>query len=120
MALLALVLSTLAVASPHVTLVAPGHAPQINTHWNYAVHVVDAGKPVSARITATLVDPIGGTHPVEFGKSTKAIVNWPFKGTFRDFIIWPPSARGVPLKLRIVVRIGNVRKTITYAVTPHA
>jgi hypothetical protein len=120
MAFLAVLLSAFAVTSPQVTLTAPGHTPKINTHWNYVVRVSDGGKPVSARITATIVDPIGGAHPVEFGKSTKTITNWPFKGVFKDFIVWPASSRGVPLKFRIVVRVGSLRKTIAYTVTAHA
>lgn len=120
MALLALVLSTLTIASPQVAFTAPGHTPKLNTHWNYVVRVTDAGKPVPARITAQIVDPIGGTHPVQFGKSTKTITNWPFTGVFRDYIIWPASSRGVPLTLRIVVRIAGARRTIAYVVTPHA
>jgi hypothetical protein len=120
MTLLAALLSAMVVASPQVTLAAPGHTPKINTHWNYVVRATDGGKPASARITAQIVDPIGNAHPVEFGKSTKTITNWPFKGVFRDFVIWPASSRGVPLKLRILVRVGGIRKTITYLVTPHA
>lgn len=120
MQLLAVVFSALAIASPHVTFTAPGHAPKINTHWVYVVRVTDAGKPVPARITAQIVDPIGGTHPVQFGKSTKTITNWPFTGVFRDYIIWPASSRGVPLTLRIVVQIAAVRKTIVYVVTARA
>ena len=120
MAFFAVLLSAFAVTSPQVTLTAPGHTPKINTHWNYVVRVSYGGKPVSARITAVIVDPIGGTHPIEFGKSTKTITNWPFKGVFKDFVIWPASARGVPLKFRIVVRVGSLRKTIAYTVTAHA
>jgi hypothetical protein len=99
---------------------APGHTAKINTHWSYAVAVTKGGKPVAARITETIVDPIGGSHPVEFGKSTKTITNWPFKGVFKDFIIWPPSSRGIPLTLRISVKAGTVTKVIRYAVTPGA
>jgi hypothetical protein len=120
MVFLASLLSALALASPQVTLTAPGHSPKINTHWNYVVRATVGGKAVSARITAQIVDPIGGAHPVQFGRNTTNVTNWPFKGVFRDYIIWPPSSRGVPLKLRIVVRVGGIRKTITYAVTPHA
>ena len=120
MQFLAVVVSTLTIASPQVTFTAPGHAPKINTHWNYVIRATDAGKPVPARITAQIVDPIGGTHPVQFGKSTKTITNWPFTGVFRDYIVWPASSRGVPLTLRIVVRIGGVRKTIAYVVTARA
>jgi hypothetical protein len=120
MALSAALLSALAVASPQVTLTAPGHTPKINTHWNYAVRVTQGGHPVRARLTAQIVDPIGGVHAVQFGKSTKNITNWPFTGVFRDYIIWPPSSRGIPLKLRLIVRVGTVRKTLVYRVTSHA
>ena len=103
-----------------VTIAAPGHSPKINTHWNYAVRATVGGKPVAGKITAQIVDPIGGRHPVEFGKSTKNITNWPFKGVFRDFIIWPPdSAVGLPLTFRVTVVAGKVRRTVDYRVTPH-
>jgi hypothetical protein len=107
-------------ATVQVTLSAPGHTPKVNTHWNYAVHATQAGKPVRAKLTASILDPIGGSHPVDFGTSTKKIANWPFTGTFRDFIVWPASSRGIPLRLRLVVVVGRTKKTITYAVTPRA
>jgi hypothetical protein len=101
-----------------VTVSAPGHTPKINTHWNYVVRVIEGGKPVAGKITEQIVDPIGGHHPVEFGKSTKNITNWPFKGEFRDFIVWPASSRGIPLKFRVIVVVGTVKRTVDYAVTP--
>ena len=108
----------LVATSVQVTLTAPGHTPKIKTRWYYVVRATDGGKPVAARLTAQIVDPIGGSHPVTFANGPKPITNWPFKGTFRDFVIWPASSRGVPLKLRVVVRAGGVKKVITYAVTP--
>jgi hypothetical protein len=103
-----------------VTLTAAGHTPKISVHWNYAVSVSRAGAPVAATVTAQIVDPIGGVHPVERGNSTKNIVNWPFKGTFSDFIIWPASsAIGLPLTFRVTVHSGGVTKVIRYVVTPH-
>ena len=111
--------SLLVATSVQVTLTAPGHTPKIKTRWYYVVRATEGGKPVAARLTAQIVDPIGGSHPVTFGNGPKPIANWPFKGTFRDFVIWPASSRGVPLKLRIVVRAGGVRKVLTYVVTPH-
>ncbi len=122
LALLKIVLAgSLLLGSPlKATLSAPGHTPKINTRWYYVVHATRGGKPVAARLTAQIVDPIGGRHPVEFGANTKTITNWPFKGVFRDYIIWPPSSRGIPLKLRLVVRSGGSTKVIIYAVTPHA
>lgn len=103
-----------------VAVSAPGHTPKINTHWNYTVRATRDGRPVAGRLTEQIVDPIGGAHPVQFGKSTKNITNWPFNGVFKDYIIWPASSRGVPLKLRVVVRTGATKKVVTYSVTPHA
>jgi hypothetical protein len=103
-----------------VALRAPGHTPKIGVHWNYSVAVTRAGSPAAATVTAQIVDPIGGVHPVERGHSTKNIVNWPFKGTFSDFIIWPASsAVGVPLTFRLTVRSDGVTRVIRYVVTPH-
>jgi len=113
------VAGALLVAAVQVTFSAPGHTPKIKTRWYYVVRATQGGKPVAARLTAQIVDPIGGSHPLTFGTTAKAITNWPFKGTFRDFVIWPASSRGVPLKLRIVVRAGGVRKVLSYTVTPH-
>jgi len=104
----------------HVTLAAPGHAPRVATHWNYTVRATRDGKPVAARLTAQIVDPIGGRHPITFDASTKPITNWPFKGTFRDYVTWPSSSRGVPLTLRLVVRSGGQTKVIRYGVVPRA
>lgn len=115
---LALVVTLLVTASLKVTVSAPSHTPRINTHWNYSVRATEGGKLVVGKISARIVDPLGGSHPVQFGASTKNITNWPFRGVFRDFIIWPASSRGIPLKLRIVVRVGGVTKAVTYAVTP--
>jgi hypothetical protein len=111
--------SLLVAMPPRVTLTAPTHTPKINTRWYYTVRATQAGKPAAGRITAQIVDPIGGSHPVQFGTSTKNITNWAFRGTFRDFIIWPASSRGIPLKLRVVVKVAAARNTVTYAVTPH-
>ena len=103
-----------------VTVAAPGHTPKIKTHWNYTVTVKQTGKLAAASITETIVDPIGGSHPVAFGNSTKTITRWSFSGVFKDFIIWPPSSRGIPLKLRIAIKVGTVIKVVNYSVTPGA
>ena len=103
-----------------VTIIAPGHSPKVNTHWKYAVRATRGGKLVAAKITAQIVDPVGGHHAVEFGNSKKTITNWPFKGEFRDFIIWPPESRGFPLRLRVIVAAGGTKRTVDYPVTPRA
>jgi hypothetical protein len=109
----------LAGASPtQVALHAPGHSPKIKTHWKYSVSVTNAGRPAKATITAQIVDPIGGVHPVAFGLTTRNITSFPFTGTFKDFVIWPASSRGIPLTFRLTVKSGPTRKVIAYQVTP--
>jgi hypothetical protein len=117
-ALVALVVA-LAVAAPlKVTVVAPGHAPTIGKRWYYTVHATRGGKPAAGRISAAIVDPLGTAHAVEFGSSTRKITNIPFNGTFRDFIVWPADARGIPLTLRITVRSNGGKAGYDYHVIP--
>jgi len=102
-----------------VTLTAAGHSPKINTHWPYTVTATSGGKPAVARISVAIVDPIGGVHPVQFGASKKYVTNWPFKGRFHDYLIWPAnSAVGLALVVRATVKIGKSTKVVSYTVTP--
>ena len=117
---LALVACLLAAAPVKATLTAPTHTPRINTHWYYTVRVTQDGKLSAGRLTAQIVDPIGGVHPVQFGSRAKPVTSLPFTGLFRDFIIWPASSRGIPLKLRVVVTIGGAKHTISFTATPRA
>jgi len=107
-------------AATKVTLTAAGHAPKIGVRWRYAVHATKGGKPVAGRISAQIVDPIGGTHPVDYGTTKKPTVNMPFKGVFRDFVLWPGDSRGIPLRFRVTVVTGGTKKVIDYRVTPHS
>ena len=117
--LAAALFATVVVASPlKVTLTAPSHTPKINTHWNYVLRATKNGKPVKARLTAQIVDPIGGTHYVQRGPTTQILKNWPFTGVYRDYVIWPPESRGIPLTLRLTVVAGSARKVINYHVVP--
>ena len=78
------------------------------------------GRPIGAPIEALVVDPIGGVHAVEFGANTKKVTNVPIRGTFRDYMIFPASARGIPLKIRVTVVVGTGRSVVNYAATPRA
>jgi hypothetical protein len=110
----------LGTTAPRVSLQDPGPTPKLGVHWNYSVTARSAdGKPVAALLTVQIVDPIGGVHPVQFGTSKKNITNWPFTGTFRDFIIWPASSRGIPVQLRVTVKVGARKRVLTLTVTPH-
>jgi hypothetical protein len=97
---------------------APTHTPKVKVRWPYSVRVTRAGAPVAGRITVQIVDPIGGVHPVKFGSTTTDITRRPFRGTFRDFVIWPASSRGIPLTLRAIVTTAYGRRTVAYRVTP--
>ena len=101
------------------TLTTPGHTPKIRTKWYYTLRVTKDGRPAAARITAQIVDVIGGVHPVQFGSTTKNITNYPIKGTFRDYIIWPAASSGIPLTLRFTIKVGTTKKILKYRVVPH-
>ncbi len=100
-------------------LVAGSHTPAVNTRWPYTVKVTDAkGRPLRARLTVQVVDPLGGVHPTEFYANEKLVRNIPFRGTFRDAVKWPPESRGYQLTFRAIVKVGTTRKTLAYRVTP--
>ena len=62
----------LTASSPlRVTVSAPGHTPKIKVHWNYTLEVTRDGKPVAAKLSEAIVDPIGGVHPVQFGRTRR-------------------------------------------------
>jgi hypothetical protein len=105
------------------TMSTSGHTPKINTKWAYTIKVVDpAGKPIAATISAVVVDPIGGIHPVQLagGGSTpgKVLTNYPIRGTLSSTVVWPVTSRGYPLIFRVVVRSAGAKRTIKYTVTP--
>jgi hypothetical protein len=100
------------------TLTPAGHHPKVNTRWAYSVTVRNnTGKPIAAKITVQIKDPIGGVHPVEFFNVKKNVVNHPIKGVFRDAVTWPPESRGVPLTFRVIVKALGKKRTLSYLVT---
>jgi hypothetical protein len=115
---LTLAASVLAAGGVKATLTAPTHTPKVNTKWYYTVRVSNGGKPAAARLTAQIIDPIGGVNPVAYDGTKKPIKNFPFKGTFRDYVIWPADARGYPLTLRLTVKAATTTKVLKYRVTP--
>ncbi len=120
-ALLVLLLAPAATAAVpfKATLKAGTHTPAVNVKWWYTIRVTDlGGRRIRATVTAQIVDPFGGVHPVQFGTSTKNIVNWPFTGTFRDFIKFPPESRGFTLTVRWIVKAKGRKVVLKYKVTP--
>lgn len=108
-----LALAGAAAAAPiTVTITAANHAPKVNVVWKYSVKVTGAsGKPVAAKLSMAVIDPIGGVHAVEFLKKKKYVTNFPISGVFSDAIIWPPTAFGYLLKLRATAVVGGVKAT---------
>jgi hypothetical protein len=107
------------------TLKAPKAEPKIDVKWHYSIKATDLkGKPISAKLTARVIDPLGTSHPIDWGptgpgtgRKPKPITNWPFKGTFRDYIIFPPDSRlasqfgGLKLRWTVKAKLGG--KTYT-------
>jgi hypothetical protein len=107
------------------TLRAPTTQPKVDVNWPYSVKVTDlTGKAVRATVTAVVIDPLGTVHPMDYGPTgppnpgpPKPIKNWPFKGTFRDYIIFPQDATlatslgGLVLRWTVKVKLGG--KTYT-------
>jgi hypothetical protein len=104
------------------TLTAPTHHAKAGTKWFYTVRVTDlTGKPIRARISVQIVDPLGSVHPVQYANTKKNLTNWPINGHFRDYIIWPrSSAIGISLTLRVIVRTAKGKLSLAYSVSPRA
>jgi hypothetical protein len=118
MPLLALVAAVALAAPLKATLSAPTHKPKIGVKWFYTVRATVAGKPAAAKLTAQIVDPLGGKHAVQYRDTKKNIVNWPFKGRFRDYVIWTADSAGFPLSFRVKVTTASGTRTLNYVVTP--
>jgi hypothetical protein len=124
---IAVVPTALSATGIKATLKAPAFEPTIDVDWYYSIKVTDLrGRPLKARLTAKVIDPFGGVHPMDYGPSEppKPITNRPFKGTFRDYLTFPPESRGFKLTLRwtIKAKIGTktYTKVLTRKVTPQS
>ena len=123
---LALALGLLSAPSPAVAVPrfkavfhASTHTPKVNAKWVWSVGVANlAGKPVTARITARIVDPYGGSHPVLLGATTTSITNYPVQGSFTDYVQFPPESQGFRLTFRLIVKGPGGRRLLTYWVKP--
>ena len=125
LAALALALAVAPIAGAAVgikaTLKAPATEPKVNVKWPYSIKVTNlTGKPLRATVTAVVIDPLGTVHPVDYGPTGppnpgpgKPVTNWPFKGTFRDYMIFPPDARlatqlgGLTVRWTVKAKIGG-------------
>jgi hypothetical protein len=107
------------------TLKTPATQPKVNVKWPYSIKVTNLkGAPIRATVTAVVIDPLGTVHVMDYGPTgppnpgpPKPIKNWPFMGTFRDYITFPPDATlanalgGLTLRWTVKAKLGG--KTYT-------
>jgi hypothetical protein len=97
----------------------PPAQPRVNVKWYYTVRVTDRARHlIRAAITAQIVDPFTGAHPVQYDATKKNIVNRPFRGVFRDYLTFPRESRGFTLRLRITVRAKGAKTVLERKVRP--
>ena len=103
------------------TLKAPATQPTVGVKWPYSIKATDLkGRPIRAMVTGVVIDPLGTAHAMDYGPTgppnpgpPKPITNWPFKGTFRDYLIFPEDARlanqlgGLTLRWTVKAKIGG-------------
>jgi hypothetical protein len=114
--LLAFPLTAGAAPAFRVVFAAPEHTPRVNERWPWSITVTTAaGKPLAATISAVVIDPIGGVHPVEYGCcARKFVTNVKIKGTFRDFVQYPLSAKGYRITFKVTVKTALGKRAVTY------
>ena len=97
----------------------PKTNPKVNVRWYYSITVTDLkGRPIRATITAHILDPLGGIHPVDYGPTQKPILNFPFKGTFRDWLTFPPESKGFQLTIRWTIKALGAKRVVKRVVVP--
>jgi hypothetical protein len=99
-----------------VTFRASTHTPRVNQKWIWSIKVTTlAGKLLPARISAVVIDPIGGVHPVEYGCcKNRFITNVRIKGTFRDFVQYPLAAKGYRVTFKVTVKTARGARAVRY------
>lgn len=110
--------ATAATPAFRATMTVSTTRPKVEATMTYVVRVTNAaGKPVAARLTVRIVDPFGGSHPVEFNDSTKLVRNIRFVGRFADAVEWPQSSVGFALKFQAVVTVGTSTRVLSRTIT---
>jgi hypothetical protein len=106
-------------ASFRASLSAPTHTPRVGPKWWYVVRAVDLqGRPLRARLTVQVVDPLGTAHAAQVGSTKRKLLDFPFTGRYRDFAVWPAASRGFRLTFRVLVKARGGSRTLTYWVKP--
>jgi hypothetical protein len=92
-----------------VGIAASTHRPKVNAKWPYEVKA-----PGRGTLTVQIVDPIGGVHPVQYDNERRNVTGFPFHGTFRDYLEFPPDSRGYRLTVRATVKTDKGQGIASY------
>jgi hypothetical protein len=101
---------------PRVVFRATTHTPKVNARWPWSISVTTiSGRLLAGTVSAAVVDPIGGVHPVEYGCCKgKFITNVRIKGRFADYVQFPLSAKGFRLTFRVTVKSRLGTRVVNY------
>jgi len=94
-----------AAPSLKVLVKGPTAHPRANAKWPYSVTASDSnGERVSGKLTVQIVDPIGNAHTVTYDNTKKPVKDFPFHGTFHDYLQFPKQALGFTLTVKATVK----------------
>jgi len=108
--------ATATTATPRVVFRATTHTPKVNARWPWSIVVTTpAGRLLPATVSVTIVDPIGGVHPVEYGCCKgKFITDVTTRGRFADYVQYPPTAKAYRLTFRVMVKTRLGSRVVNY------
>jgi hypothetical protein len=130
-------LSLLAAAGPasaasapfKATLNAPTHNPKANALWRITVSAKSrSGKALRATADYQFLlrgQVVARSHPSPNADPRSACAKagncrrspWPFRGRYRDTLIWPARSAGIDLTFRVVVKVkGLGTRNLDYSV----
>jgi len=93
------------------------HTPKANTNVWITVTAKLGGKPAT-KASAYYQFLYGGTVvSTQYVRNNK---HFTFNGRFRDNLVFPGSAVGQPLTLRVIVKVGSRTVHLDWAITAHA
>jgi hypothetical protein len=127
--LLALAGPAAAAAPFKATLKAPTHNPKANALWRITVTArSNSGKALRATADYQFLlrgQVVARSHPSPNADPRSACAKagncrhapWPFRGRYRDTLIWPARSAGIDLTFRVVVKVkGLGTRNLDYSV----
>ena len=104
----------------NATLEAPTHSPKANALWRITVTAKSrSGKSLRATADYQFVlhgQVVARSHPSPNANPRSACAKagncrhspWPFRGRYRDTLVWPARSAGIDLTFRVVVKVAGM------------